>query len=66
MKLERHVRRLLVCGHPEHVLLDPRRLRAALASHGVTPSRGQVRAVLRKHLQFILTGRRPEAARPKG
>lgn len=59
MKLEQHVRRLLVYGHPEHVLLDPRRLRELLAFHGVTPSRGQLRAALRKHLHFILTGRRP-------
>lgn len=68
MKLEQHVRRLLLYGYAEHVLLDRRRLRETLALYGVTPSRGQLRATLNKHLQFILTGRRPAttAATKKG
>jgi hypothetical protein len=68
MRLERHVRRLLLYGYAEHILLDPRRLRETLALYGVTPSRGQLRATLKKRLPFILTGREPEtpAAPNKG
>lgn len=55
MKLAKHIRKLIfVYRYDEKIVMDANRVRELLFLYGITPSLGQVRATLNKHVWFII------------